>query len=216
MSFDLIVAGVGGQGSILLSHILAEAAIKEDDSTRVRVGETFGAAMRGGSVASHVRIGREVYGPLVRKGGADVVLALEPLEGLRVSVGYLRMGGIAILNTRPWYPVDVNIGVCKYPKLEVIEEELKNLGADVFLLDFTEIAVEAGNAKAANVVMLGALSSLGNLPVNEERLLCAIRERVPQKALDVNLRAFKMGQVAMKELMGSGRKTGAKSSVGAN
>lgn len=202
MSYDLIVAGVGGQGSILLSHILGEAAMKMGDSLRVRIGETFGAAMRGGSVSSHVRIGLEVYGPLIRKGGADVVLALEPLEGLRVGTDYLKNDGIAILNSRPLYPMDVNIGVCKYPHLQVIEKELKNIGADVFFLDATEIAVEAGNAKAANVVMLGALSTLGSLPVDEESLLYAVKQRVPQKALENNLSAFKMGQEAMKALMG--------------
>lgn len=201
MSFDLIVAGVGGQGSILLSHILADAAIHGDMSTRVRVGETFGAAMRGGSVASHVRIGRDVYGPLVRRGGADVVLALEPLEGLRVSIDFLRRGGVAILNTRPWYPVDVNIGVCKYPELQAIDIGLSGLGIDVYLLDATQIAIEAGNAKAANVVMLGALSSLGTLPVDEEYLLSAVRDRVPQKAVNVNLRAFELGRGAMTELI---------------
>jgi indolepyruvate ferredoxin oxidoreductase beta subunit len=195
MSFDLIVAGVGGQGSILLSHILADAAIRSDSSTRVRVGETFGAAMRGGSVASHVRIGHDVYGPLVRRGGADVVLALEPLEGLRVSIDYLRHDGAAILNTRPWYPVDVNIGVCTYPELEAIEAGLSALGADTFILDATQLAIEAGNARAANIVMLGALSSLGILPIADEYLLLAIRERVPEKALDVNLRAFELGRL---------------------
>lgn len=197
MSFDLIVAGVGGQGSILLSHIVADAAIRGDTSTRVRVGETFGAAMRGGSVASHVRIGRDVYGPLVRRGGADMVLALEPLEGLRVSIDSLRRGGVAILNTRPWYPVDVNIGVCKYPELEAIEAGLSELGADAYFLDATQLAVEAGNAKAANVVMLGALSSLGTLPVDDECLLSAVRDRVPRKAVDVNLKAFELGRDAM-------------------
>ncbi|HPU62498.1 MAG TPA: indolepyruvate ferredoxin oxidoreductase subunit beta [Bacillota bacterium] len=201
MSFDLVVAGVGGQGSILLSHIVADAAIRCDSSTRVRVGETFGAAMRGGSVASHVRIGKDVYGPLVGKAGADVVLAMEPLEGLRVSIDFLKRGGVAILNTRPWYPVDVNIGVCKYPEVEAIEEGLSGLGADAYLLDATEVAIEAGHAKAANVVMLGALSSLGTLPVDEECLLAAVRDRVPQKALDVNLKAFELGKKAMKELM---------------
>lgn len=201
MSFDLVVAGVGGQGSILLSHIVADAAIRCDSSTRVRVGETFGAAMRGGSVASHVRIGKDVYGPLVNRGGADVVLALEPLEGLRVGIDFLKRDGVAILNTRAWYPVDVNIGVCKYPDLEEIEKGLSGLGVDAYLLDATEIAIDAGNAKAANVVMLGALSSLGTLPVDEECLLSAVRDRVPQKALDVNLRAFELGKNAMRELM---------------
>jgi indolepyruvate ferredoxin oxidoreductase beta subunit len=201
MSFDLIVAGVGGQGSILLSHIIADAAIRGDKATRVRVGETFGAAMRGGSVASHVRIGPDVYGPLVRQGGADVILALEPLEGLRVSINHLRHDGVAIMNTRPWYPVDVNIGVCKYPELDAIESGLGRLGAETFFLDATELAIEAGNAKAANVVMLGALSSLGTLPISDENLLLAVKSRVPGKALDVNLKAFELGRGAMKELM---------------
>ena len=101
---DIIVAGVGGQGSILASHILAEAAILAESGNpgggqvKVRVGETFGAAMRGGAVASHVRIGPEVYGPLVSRGQADMVIALEPLEGLRIGVDYVREGGIVVLN----------------------------------------------------------------------------------------------------------------------
>lgn len=203
MSLDLIVTGVGGQGSILLSHILAEAAIKSNDSLHVRVGETFGAAMRGGSVASHVRIDNRVYGPLVKKGGADIVLALEPLEGFRVGIDFLKKDGVAILSTRPWYPVDVNIGVCEYPSLQSIEADLKSLGADVYFLDVTQIAIEAGNAKAANVVMLGALSALGNLPIDDESLLSAIRDRVPQKALETNLKAFALGKSSMNELVDS-------------
>jgi len=125
MSIDIIVAGVGGQGSILASHIIAEAAILADKKHKlnVRVGETFGAAMRGGAVASHVRIGEDVYGPLVGKGQADMVLALEPLEGL------------------------------------------------------------------------GAALASGVLPFGQDSMLDAVKKRVPQKFLDVNVEAFRMGML---------------------
>jgi len=201
MSFDLIVAGVGGQGSILLSHIIADAAIRDNSTIRVRVGETFGAAMRGGAVASHVRIGPDVYSPLVSKGAAEVVLALEPLEGLRVSIDYLKPGGIAILNTRPWYPVDVNIGNARYPEILEIQSGIQSLGAISHFLDATEIAIQAGNAKAMNVVMLGALYASRRLPVGREALLETIKERVPAKVIDVNIRAFELGYQAMERLL---------------
>ncbi|MEW6229913.1 MAG: indolepyruvate oxidoreductase subunit beta [Bacillota bacterium] len=201
MSFDLIVAGVGGQGSILLSHIIADAAIRGDSSVRVRVGETFGAAMRGGAVASHVRIGSDVFGPLVSRGSADVILALEPLEGLRVSVDFLRRGGMAILNTRPWYPVDVNIGNARYPELAEIRAGIESLGAAVYMLDATGLALEAGNAKAMNVAMLGALSATGRLPVGRDDIVATVQGRVPPKALDVNMKAFELGRAAMERLI---------------
>jgi indolepyruvate ferredoxin oxidoreductase beta subunit len=199
MSINIIVAGVGGQGSILASHIIAEAAIKSDvkgaGNSNVRVGETFGAAMRGGAVASHVRIG-DVYGPLIGKGKADMVLAMEPLEGLRVGVEYLGKEGIAVLNRSSIYPVDVNIGAARYPTIEEITGALMKLGRDVVHLDATRLALEAGNAKTVSVVMLGAGFASGVFPFSEEMILEAITDRVPAKTLDVNLRAFALGKEA--------------------
>lgn len=215
MSFDLIVAGVGGQGSILVSHIIAEAAMWGDKCTRVRVGETFGAAMRGGAVASHVRMGDDVHGPLVREGGADVILALEPLEGLRVALRYMKRGGVAILSTRPWYPVDVSIGLAKYPESHEIEEAFRELGAAVYMIDATRIALEAGSDKCMNVVLLGALSALGTLPVDDESLLHTIEARVPRKAVDANVRAYMLGRDAMAELLAVS-KSGTAVPVGGN
>src|SRR3990170_1844510 len=95
---NLIVAGVGGQGSVLASHIVADAAVRA--GLKARVGETFGAAMRGGAVSSHIRIGEDVQGPLVAEDKLDILIALEPLEGLRIGVKYLSPTGIAILNTK--------------------------------------------------------------------------------------------------------------------
>jgi indolepyruvate ferredoxin oxidoreductase beta subunit len=203
MNINLIVAGVGGQGSILASHIIAEAAILGAPAPRtagdgvfnVRVGETFGAAMRGGAVASHVRIG-DVHGPLVGSGQADLILALEPLEGLRIGLEYAKAGGIAILNTDPFQPVDVKIGAARYPEMAEIEKALKDLGSTVTVLDATKLALDAGTAKAMNVVMLGAAFASGLFPFSGETMIEAIRARVPQKFLDVNLKAFSLGQEA--------------------
>jgi indolepyruvate ferredoxin oxidoreductase, beta subunit len=210
MNINLIVAGVGGQGSILASHIIAEAAIMGAAAgapgagpANVRVGETFGAAMRGGAVASHVRLG-DVHGPLVGKGQADMILALEPLEGLRIGVEYAKSGGVAILNTDPFHPVDVKIGAARYPAVAEIADALKRLGAVVTIIDATALALEAGTAKAMNVVMLGAAFATGLLPFGEQTMIEAIRERVPQKFLDVNLKAFALGRQAYQAAQGRG------------
>jgi indolepyruvate ferredoxin oxidoreductase beta subunit len=200
MSVNIIVAGVGGQGSILASHILAEAAIlAETESTggekvNVRVGETFGAAMRGGAVASHVRFGEGVYGPLVSRGQADMVIALEPLEGLRIAVEYIKQDGIAVLNDESIPPVDVKIGAVRYPGIGEIKAALEELGAAVRIVAGNRLAEQAGTAKALNIVMLGAAFGSGILPFGEEILLEAIKRRVPQRFLEANLQAFKLGR----------------------
>jgi indolepyruvate ferredoxin oxidoreductase beta subunit len=195
MNTNIVVAGVGGQGSILASHIIAEAAIRASGAEKlnVRVGETFGAAMRGGAVASHVRIGA-VEGPLVGKGQADMILALEPLEGLRVGIEYVKRGGVAILNKVPFPPVDVKIGAARYPAIEEIVDAFGQLGASVTVMDATELAIKAGTAKAMNVVMLGAAFASGLLPFDEEAMIGAIKERVPPKFLKANLKAFALGK----------------------
>ena len=199
MSVNIIVAGVGGQGSILASHILAEAAIlaesKSWDSRRVhvRVGETFGAAMRGGAVASHVRFGDDVYGPLVGRGQADMIIALEPLEGLRIGVEYIKQHGIAVLNDEKFAPVDVKIGAAKYPDIQEIKRALEELCGTVQVLAGTRLAVQAGTAKAMNIVMLGAAFKSGILPFGEQIMLEAIKRRVPRRFLDVNIEAFRLG-----------------------
>lgn len=198
---NLIVAGVGGQGSILASHIIAAAAIKE--GLRARVGETFGAAMRGGAVASHVKIGKEIASPLIPKGGAEIILALEPLEGLRTAVNFLKKGGLVITNTHQWLPVDVNIGRAKYPTMEEIKKAVKKLGGKTVEIDGTAIAQQAGNVRTMNSVMIGALAATGLLPFSIDALREAVKENVPPKTIDVNLKAFELGLEKMKSLLAS-------------
>ena len=197
METNIIVAGVGGQGSILVSHIIAKAAILEHgDKYNVRVGETFGAAQRGGAVASHVRIGEDVYGPLVCRGEADMILALEPLEGLRLGIPYLSDRGIAILNTTRQIPVDVKVGLATYPDFEEIAGALGKVCKKVVAIDGAALASEAGSVKALSVVMLGAASASGLLPFSTETVLQAIKSRVPEKTIDINVKAFQLGREA--------------------
>ncbi len=195
MALSVIIAGVGGQGSILVSHILSTAAIRTAQSKGehidVRVGEIYGAAMRGGAVSSHVRIGGTA--PLTREDGGDVILALEPLEGLRVGLKYLSPTGISLVNTRPIVPVDVKLGRVKYPAIEEITAALKELGSEVHSFDATELAIKAGSLRSMNVVMAGALCALKKLPIDEEILLRAITERVPPNMKEVNVKAFELG-----------------------
>lgn len=194
---NMIIAGVEGQGSTLASHILAMSAIKE--GMRARVGETFGAAMRGGAVASHIRIGKDVHAPLIPCGGADVVLALEPLEGLRNVVDFLSKGGLLLTNTHAWLPVDVNIGRAKYPSMAAIKSAVDKLGGKVVEIDADKLAQDAGNIRTVNVVMLGALAATEKLPFSVETLKQVVRENVPPKTIEVNIRAFEIGFNAFKK-----------------
>lgn len=196
--FNLIITGVGGQGSILASHIFADAAIRDsvangDNAIKVRLGETFGASMRGGSVASHIKIGLDVYSPLVPENKADIILGLEPLETLRIGLTYIAPGGIVIMNTRKYESVDVKTGQAKYPSISDIIDSFKKLKANIITLDATGIAIEAGTAKAMNVVMLGALAACEKTPVSYEIIKEAIKNGVPPKTIEINLTAFKAG-----------------------
>ena len=199
MAYNMIVAGIGGQGSILASHIIADAAIinnaQKNITNNVRVGETFGAAQRGGAVASHVKIG-DIFSPLVRKGYANMVLALEPLEGLRIGVKYLAPNGTAILNSVPESPVDVKIGAVEYPSIDSIVSALGEIGEKVVAFDAVALALEAGSSKCVNIVMLGAACASGQLPFDEKVLLEAIVNRLPERLVEMNMKAFEFGKSA--------------------
>ncbi len=193
LTINIVVAGVGGQGSILASHLLAEMAL--DEGREVKLAETFGAATRGGSVMAHVRIG-DVWAPTMMEDQADIVVSMEPLEGLRVAIPFLKPGGWVLLNTRPWYPVDVAVGRAEYPSLARILDALHTLGASVLTLDATELAVQAGNARAANTVMLGGLFALGILDLPEHRLFAAMESRWPSRVAEINQKAYHLGYQA--------------------
>ncbi|RLG60069.1 MAG: indolepyruvate ferredoxin oxidoreductase subunit beta [Candidatus Hydrothermarchaeota archaeon] len=189
---SIIITGVGGQGILLASNVLGKAAIYE--GYNVIGSETHGMAQRGGSVVSHVRIGN-VFSPLIPKGKADYMLAFEPLEALR-NAEFLNEKSIAIVNTYPIIPTTLRGEVWKYPKVEKILTELKKF-SEVMAINASELARKAGSIKTLNVVMLGALAST-NFPLKEENLKRAIREIVPPKTIEINMKAFELGKIASK------------------
>lgn len=195
---NIIVSGVGGQGSILTSHLLADAALIEGFD--VKLAETFGAATRGGSVYAHVRIG-EVWAPMMREDEADVVISLEPLEGLRVATKFLKPGGYALINTHPWYPVDVTVGRVKYPSLDAITDALKKLDAKVITIDATSLAIEAGDSRSLNSVVLGGLIALEVTPISQDAIFKAMEEKWKERLVKINQKAFQLGYDFVKRVL---------------
>jgi indolepyruvate ferredoxin oxidoreductase beta subunit len=185
---DLVVVGVGGQGVILVSNVIGVAAVKAGYA--VRGAETHGMAQRGGSVISHIRIGC-TYGPMVPPGGANVLLALEPAEALRYA-HFIASDGVALVNTQPILPITVTTGKASYPPVDEILAPLRNRCKELKTLNATRLAAELGAAQAMNVVMLGLLSRY--VPIREELLLETLSETIPAKYLELNKRAFQIGQ----------------------
>lgn len=187
---NILIVGVGGQGVILMSELLGNAAV--GDGLNVRGSEVLGMAVRGGSVASTVRIGSEVYGPLIPMGKGDILIGVEPVEALR-NITYLSKSSLVILNTRKVVPFTVPLGESEYPSLEKIIERLKGVANKVIILNATQIAEEAGSPVSANIVMLGALFGTGQLPIKIETIKETIQTRFSAKLAPVNLKAFDLG-----------------------
>lgn len=185
---DLVIAGVGGQGVILISDVIGRATVLAGKP--VCGAETHGMAQRGGSVINHTRIGCR-YSPLVAARSADLLVALEPAEALRFS-HYLSPQGVALVNTRPVLPVTVTTGQAAYPPLEVLIERLGQRCGKVIAMDATGLAERAGTAQAMNVVMLGALSRY--IPLSEELIIEALSRVVPERFLEANKKAFALGK----------------------
>jgi len=189
---NLMIAGVGGQGNILVSEILAKAASAA--GFQVTVGESYGMSQRGGSVSSHIRLSRKyLYGPIIPAGCADVIVGFEPVEAARV---FLELGGPSvriIVNPRPVFPVGVLLGKDTYPDVENLLAKLHELAAQVLLIESTSLAAQAGDPVAQNIVMVGALAGSGYLPIPKETFEQVIQAVVPEKVLDLNARAFHLG-----------------------
>ena len=183
MSKNIMIVGVGGQGSLLASKILGKAAM--DSGLDVKVSEVHGMSQRGGSVVTYVRFGDEVYSPVICKGDADVIISFELLEAAR-WLPNLKNGGTIVTSTQQINPMPVIIGAAEYP--ENIVGDIKTLGVDIRAFDCVAIAEEAGNAKASNVALIGLASDV--LGFDTDVLRSAVASCVPAKALDVNLKAF--------------------------
>lgn len=194
MKRDFLVVGVGGQGAVLASDILAEVGLVAGYD--VKKSDVLGLAVRGGSVVSHVRWGGRVASPVALPGKVNYLLGFEPLEALR-AVGYLAPNGTALVNTHPVPPVSVSSGDAIYPDLEQLRLFLGGTVARLRMIPATEMATRVGNAKAANAVMLGACGVLLDVPFEQWQQV--IRLRVPQKSVELNVQAFRAGWAWMEK-----------------
>lgn len=190
MKTNILFAGVGGQGVLRGSHILGEAAAEE--GMDVKLGESYGAAMRGGSVASHVRIGSRIYSPINSENGADIIVALEPLEGVRYAAEFLSKDGLFLANEETVPSYDVKIGEAEYPSMKKIKKTLEKIG-EVKTFNATSLATEAGNVKTMNIVMLGTLYGIEELKIKKSTFKNTIKENSPKGTEKANLKAFELG-----------------------
>jgi len=195
---NVVIAGVGGQGNVVASEILATALAA--CGYRVSVGETFGASQRGGSVMSHVRAARgETPGPLIPKGLVDIVVGFEPLETLRIIADYGRETTRVVVNPRPVYPLAVQAGEASYPDSRDLLETLGTLAAEVTVVEATELARRAGDVRAQNLAMVGALVGTGWLPVRPDAVMRILGERFADEVLRLNREAFRLGLDAVRQ-----------------
>ncbi|HOM03362.1 MAG TPA: indolepyruvate oxidoreductase subunit beta [Acetivibrio sp.] len=183
---NIMIVGVGGQGTLLASRIIGNVALKQNYD--VKVSEVHGMSQREGSVVTYVKIGDKVYSPIIERGEADIIIAFEMLEALRWA-DYLKEDGKLLVNEQKINPMPVIIGKEKYPEniMEVLRENYKN----VISLDALKIAKECKNIKAVNTVLIGLLAK--TMDIDKEVWIESLREVVPQKVLDVNLKAFEEG-----------------------
>ncbi len=187
MTTNILVAGVGGQGVILASDIMCEVFMEAGYD--VKKSEVHGMAMRGGIVTSHFRFGKKVYSPLIKEGEVDILFAFEQLEGLR-WINHLRADGKIVMNDHKINPPAVNLGEMGYPK--TIPEKIRSKFKGFYLVKGTEMALQLGDARAANVVLLGAISKF--FVVNEDLWLKTILSYLPPKVHELNRKAFSEGR----------------------
>jgi indolepyruvate ferredoxin oxidoreductase beta subunit len=201
---DIIICGVGGQGVVLMSELLGNAAVK--GGLEVKGSEVLGMAQRGGSVFSNIRLGANISSPLTPEGKCDVLVAVEPSEALR-NIQYLSKSSVVVLNTRMVLPFTVFLGASGYPTIEEITGRLDKVARSVIPLDAAQFADEAGSAQSTNVVMLGALYGTGLMPISADIAKEVIQARFPAKAAATNLKAFDLGyQAAQKSLKAAAAK----------
>ncbi len=189
---SVVLAGVGGQGILLASEVVARTAMEAGHD--VKTNEVHGMAQRGGSVIAQIRYGQKVHSPLVAEGTATVIGALERIEALRFYK-YLKPGGLCVVNSQMMVPVTVSMGTAEYP--EDAEDRLKKAFENLVYIDAAKKAVDLGNLRAANIVIVGAISAGLDLPVDAWK--DAIKKSVKPQYIDVNLAAFDAGREMVKK-----------------
>ncbi len=198
---NIVIAGVGGQGVLLVAEILGNSALKEGYD--VRVSEIHGMAQRGGSVVCDVRIGERVYAPTTPDGMADIMLGLEPIETLR-HLRFTSPQTLIVMNTRLVKPVSILMGLAKDITLDDITQIVHRFYHRAILIDAMDLALKAGSPLVQNIVMLGLLASSEELPINVDTLKESIRQLVSPKYFEMNLKALELGEKAGESYSSSG------------
>jgi indolepyruvate ferredoxin oxidoreductase beta subunit len=183
---SIVMCGVGGQGTILASRLIAQAAMKK--GIHVRSAETIGMAQRGGSVFTHLRLGAAAASPRIGRGKADLIIGFEPAEAVRM-LGYLKKDGYMVVSSKPIMPVTASLGASSYP-LEEVLQYLQDHVRNLFVVDGALAEQMLGTARCLNVVLLGAAARSGALGLTPEDLSGSIRERLPEKLHALNERAL--------------------------
>ena len=185
MTKNIMIVGVGGQGTLLASRILGNTVINEGYD--VKVSEVHGMSQRGGSVVTYVKYGEKVYSPIIDRGEADIILAFESLEAYR-AMPYLKKGGKMIINNQQINPMPVITGSAEYPAniTDKISAEV-----DAQIADAAALAKQAGNIKAVNVVLIGIMAK--STDIEYDKWIKTIKETVPEKFVDINIKAFDLG-----------------------
>ncbi|PKN37037.1 MAG: indolepyruvate ferredoxin oxidoreductase [Deltaproteobacteria bacterium HGW-Deltaproteobacteria-2] len=189
---NIIITGVGGQGNVMASRVLAGMLVNA--GFIVTIGETFGMSQRGGSVMSHLRVSStSVLSPQIPQGKADIVIALEPVEALRVLTKYGNPDVVVLANSRMVYPMGVITGEFNYPSLDEVKSMFSKLAAKSWIIDATSVAVDLGNPVLSNIVMIGALAGASLLPINRQAFEKEITKSLPANKRKINLTAFDAG-----------------------
>lgn len=189
MSKSVILCGVGGQGTVLASKLISYAAMAKGEE--VKSAETIGMAQRGGSVTSHIRIGEETFSPLIPKGKADVMIAFEPAEAVR-NLDYLKPHGVVVVSQKAVKPVTASLSAKVYEGQEMLDYLGKQVSRLV-IVDGQQVMKELGSAKVLNVVLLGAAIACDEIDITVDEIKAAIREKVPERFYELNLRALEAG-----------------------
>ena len=190
--YNIVITGVGGQGNVLASRVLGN--MLSEKGLQITIGETFGASQRGGSVMSHLRISAaSSWSPQIPKGQAHMVIALEPIEALRVLREYGSPITKILCNMRPIHPVAVISGDVSYPAADDLENWVKELTQDSWFVNATDAAMKMGNPIYGNIMMIGALAGIGELPLDRQDFKQVISRSMPADKVKDNLRAYDMG-----------------------
>lgn len=197
MSLNVFICGVGGQGLVLLTRVIGDACARS--GIKITTGEMYGLSQRSGAVSVHMRIGNDVFSPLIPIGKADIMIALEALESLRY-IEYLKKDGVVLINKRIMHPpietskiIDSKNKI-EYFTLDQVFSRLENWTSNIALVDALKLAKESGNVRTENTVFLGSLSALKVFPVEEKQVKQSITDAVPKKTVGMNLKAFDLGR----------------------